>query len=196
MTHNELRELVFASIRSVLRIHAPDGKWITGPNNFTEAAAEHIADELECLLTQSPVVNQGLTAEGWVVVPRTVTPEIEAVYGNDSGAYQTAQELHDAMLAAAPAAECPSCEKDGVWATDGTGPYDCYTCGKKAAPAVEVDEAMVEAGAREVYADMVYDEPGEKPAWVERGNSLKQGEARRMAHRVLAAALGREVGRG
>lgn len=29
-------------------------------------------------------------------------------------------------------APCPSCEPDGMYATDGTGPWDCYRCGKKA----------------------------------------------------------------
>lgn len=37
---------------------------------------------------------------GYKLVPLICTPEIEAVYGNDNGAYQTAQELHDAMLSA------------------------------------------------------------------------------------------------
>lgn len=27
---------------------------------------------------------------------------------------------------------CGTCEKDGVWATDGAGPFDCPDCGKKA----------------------------------------------------------------
>lgn len=40
--------------------------------------------------------------DGWKLVPVICTPEIEAVYANDTGAYQTAQELHDAMLSAAP----------------------------------------------------------------------------------------------
>lgn len=30
--------------------------------------------------------------------------------------------------------ECPSCETAGVFATDGSGPFDCYACGKKALP--------------------------------------------------------------
>lgn len=30
---------------------------------------------------------------------------------------------------------CASCHPNGVMATDGTGPYDCYACGKKAGPA-------------------------------------------------------------
>ncbi|MBK8467628.1 MAG: hypothetical protein IPL32_17580 [Chloracidobacterium sp.] len=49
--------------------------------------------------------------EGCVAVPRIVTPAIEAVYGNDSGAYGTAQELHDAMIAAAPKAQECSCQQ-------------------------------------------------------------------------------------
>jgi hypothetical protein len=43
--------------------------------------------------------------DGWKLVPVICTPGIEAVYSNDTGAYQTAQELHDAMLSAAPTYE-------------------------------------------------------------------------------------------
>ncbi|TAA20340.1 hypothetical protein [Pseudoxanthomonas winnipegensis] len=43
-----------------------------------------------------------MTDNEWVLVPRTVTAEMEAVYANDTGAYPDAQSLHDAMLAAAP----------------------------------------------------------------------------------------------
>lgn len=32
-----------------------------------------------------------------------------------------------------PSKECPTCYADGVYDTDGNGPMDCYTCGKKAA---------------------------------------------------------------
>jgi hypothetical protein len=40
--------------------------------------------------------------DGWQLVPIICTPEIESVYSNDTGAYQTAQELHDAMLSISP----------------------------------------------------------------------------------------------
>ena len=39
----------------------------------------------------------------------------------------------------------------------------------------------VEKLAEYFYNQMPYDEDGEKPAWVEGGNSLKQDEARRKA---------------
>ena len=29
-------------------------------------------------------------------------------------------------------AACDTCIDDGIHATDGSGPYDCYACGKKA----------------------------------------------------------------
>lgn len=49
------------------------------------------------------------------------------------------------LCVSAPAAQgegCQTCEPDGIYATDGTGPWDCYACGKKAAaPAVVVDGA-------------------------------------------------------
>ena len=35
---------------------------------------------------------------GWTLEPLKVTPEIESTYANDTGAYQTAQDLHDAMI--------------------------------------------------------------------------------------------------
>lgn len=57
---------------------------------------------------------------------------------------------------------------------------------------VVVDEAMVERAAKQVYALMPYDGEGEKPAWVDRGNSLKQDEARRYARAALTAALNPE----
>ena len=39
--------------------------------------------------------------DGWTLVPIRVTSEMSAVYANEAGAYQTAQELHDAMLKSA-----------------------------------------------------------------------------------------------
>ena len=51
------------------------------------------------------------------------------------------------------------------------------------------DEATVEAVAKVVYDEMPYDEPGEKPSWVFRGNALKQDEARRYARAAIAAHL-------
>ena len=55
------------------------------------------------LFTQSATpAADPVVPDGWALVPRKVTPEIESVYANDSGAYQSAQELHDAMIAAAP----------------------------------------------------------------------------------------------
>ena len=56
-------------------------------------------------------------SEEWQLVPRKTTAEIESVYANDRGTYQTAQELHTAMLRSAPTApsgwisvedDCPS----------------------------------------------------------------------------------------
>lgn len=42
--------------------------------------------------------------------------------------------LYTAPVQAAPQeGECTSCETEGVFATDGSGPFDCYACGKKAA---------------------------------------------------------------
>ena len=42
------------------------------------------------------------------LVPKEITEEIEAVYLNANAVYPVAQELHDAMLAAAP--EAPAAE--------------------------------------------------------------------------------------
>jgi len=61
------------------------------------------ADFIICrqFIEQQPDRQSVQVPDGWQIVPITVTPEIEAVYANDSGAYQTAQELHYAMLQAA-----------------------------------------------------------------------------------------------
>ncbi len=52
------------------------------------------------------------------------------------------------------------------------------------------EEAAIEARAEAIYAEMPFDGVGakEKPAWVPRGNSLKQDEARRMARDERDAA--------
>lgn len=50
------------------------------------------------------------------------------------------------------------------------------------------EEEAIEARAQEIYAAMPYDEAGSKPAWVHRGNSLKQDEARKLARSERAAA--------
>lgn len=44
---------------------------------------------------------------------------------------------------------------------------------------------FIEAVAKTIYDTFDYDEEGEKPAWQERGNSLKQDEARRLAMRTI-----------
>jgi len=46
----------------------------------------------------------------------------------------TAQEVVAMANAFLVQAACQTCEDDGIHATDGTGPYDCYSCGKKARP--------------------------------------------------------------
>lgn len=46
----------------------------------------------------------------------------------------------------------------------------------------------VERRAAEIYAGFEYDEPGEKPAWLDGGNSLKQDAARQQARAELRAA--------
>ncbi len=48
--------------------------------------------------------------------------------------------------------------------------------------------SKIEEVARAIYDQFPYDgELPVKPAWVERGNSLKQGEARRMARAAIEA---------
>lgn len=51
------------------------------------------------------------------------------------------------------------------------------------------DDAAVEAVARAIYEGMPYDGLTKKPAWVFRGNSWKQDEARRYARAAIAAHL-------
>lgn len=45
--------------------------------------------------------------------------------------------------------------------------------------------ANVEPVAKAIYDQMSYTEDGVKPEWVERGNSFKQDEARKLALRAL-----------
>ncbi len=46
---------------------------------------------------------------------------------------------------------------------------------------------MVERVAKAVYEALTYEAVGVKPKWVERGNSLKQGEARKYARAAIEA---------
>jgi hypothetical protein len=46
--------------------------------------------------------------------------------------------------------------------------------------------AEIEARAAIIYAGLDYDGSGERPLWVDGGNSLKQDEARRLARAELA----------
>lgn len=50
------------------------------------------------------------------------------------------------------------------------------------------DYEPVETRAKEIYEAFDYDGPGEKPAWVNGGNSLKQDLARMEARQELRAA--------
>lgn len=72
------------------------------PNGAVSLPDGWIGVTAQWMLDLARAIEAAVLPEGWVAVPRIVTPAIEAVYGNDSGAYGTAQELHDAMLAAAP----------------------------------------------------------------------------------------------
>lgn len=46
----------------------------------------------------------------------------------------TAQEVVSMSNAFLAQAACQTCEDSGIHASDGTGPYDCYSCGRKARP--------------------------------------------------------------
>lgn len=52
-------------------------------------------------------------------------------------AYMIDQERYDGNRCAgsgdtASSNECDTCEDDGIYATNGDGPFDCFKCGKKA----------------------------------------------------------------
>jgi hypothetical protein len=49
----------------------------------------------------------------------------------DVAALQTAIEAMSPSATEGPGG-CGVCEDDGVWATDGSGPFDCYGCGRVA----------------------------------------------------------------
>lgn len=53
---------------------------------------------------------------------------------------------------------------------------------------------MIEAAAEAIYNLFTYDEPGEKPKWIERGNSFKQEDARRYAAAALSVPAAAVVG--
>lgn len=53
---------------------------------------------------------------------------------------------------------------------------------------------MIEVAAEAIYNLFTYDEPGEKPKWVERGNSFKQEDARRYASAALSVPAAAVVG--
>lgn len=184
-----------------LRVSAKKFASLGGAISLAEAAVySNIADELESLLTQAPVVNQGLTAEGWVMVPREPTEEMKVSalhrlnplgalvdwnHDSDEGATRPdVTECWTAMLAAAPpvyygkhdgtigvypAPAAPVAERqpdgwayrypDGVIRVSGGREWNAmspveaipYYFGAPhggAAPAVEVDEAMVERACR------------------------------------------------
>ena len=62
----------------------------------------------------------------------------------------------------------------------------------KAEGAKNKERQNIESLAKYFYEQMVYDGEGEKPGWVEFGNSLKQDEARDMAKTVLTNPSGKE----
>lgn len=53
----------------------------------------------------------------------------------------------------------------------------------------KVVASLVERVAKAIYDQMSYTENGVKPAWVEKGNSLKQEEARRIARNILTLPI-------
>ncbi len=170
-THNELRELV--------------ERWLADTSSHSIAVAE-CADELSALLNRAP-------AEGWVVVPRQPTEamrnaafcalEVDA----SKTPYRTGTDARDAvyaaMLAAAPAA--PAVEvldpessnfKEGI-------AVGIEMEGALSAPAVEVDEAMVER-AYETFVEA---------GWCD-DFGVPHPDLMPTLRAALSAALGREGG--
>jgi hypothetical protein len=64
--------------------------------------------------------------EGYVVVPLKVTKAMAKVYRNEKGAYQTAQQLHDALIATVPPA--PAAVPVGLLVVPDM-PSTCKHCG-------------------------------------------------------------------
>jgi hypothetical protein len=65
-------------------------------------AARIAADMLRDIADEVGATKYPEIPGGWKLVPIKITPEMEAVYENRTCLYGTAQELHDALLAAAP----------------------------------------------------------------------------------------------
>ncbi|GAA0696100.1 hypothetical protein ISN75_06630 [Dyella marensis] len=106
--------------------------------------------------TADHAVSAHLSAQAKVRVtddlPPLPKPHLPAVYATDRNtvsvrkgfemggyekepAYFTESQMRAYALAARlshGAQACTACEPDGVFDTDGNGPYDCYACGKKA----------------------------------------------------------------
>lgn len=200
-THNELRELV-----ERWRGEADLGFCSQStPYDCGEASArEACATELESLLAQSPVVNQGLTGEGINV--DALAQIIRQVDGNNQlGAGRLAEAILERIAAApaAPVAEVIDPEsrnfKEGM--AVGVEMERALS-----APAVEVDEAMVERAAFAVerashpeWTDGQFDTWWHRdPLFCERLNAwsgfrgTRKQKALHEARIALTAALGRE----
>lgn len=107
-------------------------------------------------------------------------------------------DLWDAMLSAALTAQ-PEAQETVAWGEsyDGGKFFNTVSLTKTKHHtfplyANPVTHAPVEAGLRESLAKLVYDRGmlfmhEGKPAWVERGNSIAQTEARRIVDEILAA---------
>jgi hypothetical protein len=91
---NKIMEQVNAVARSYVQVQ------YDFENNLNAIAHTEEVDKLRAMIEDSMKV-----PDGWKLVPVICTPGIESVYANDTGAYQTAQELHDAMLSAVPSYE-------------------------------------------------------------------------------------------
>jgi len=146
------RELAEAKARAI--------DWITHPETIEakrqwDAVAEALGADKDCpdsvLRAAKARAGSASLPDGWVPVPVEPTGgmvdsgffALLEAETDDNGAlmFSAAEVIYRAMLSARPESppnclpskECPTCYADGVYDTDGNGPMDCYTCGKKAA---------------------------------------------------------------
>jgi hypothetical protein len=61
---------------------------------------------------------------------------------------------------------------------------------------IHIPDEVIEPIAKEIYDALPYDCKGEKPAWVPRGNNIKQEDCRVKARAAITAALQAWLGTG
>lgn len=98
------------------------------------------------------------------------------------------------VQAAPQEGECASCETEGVFATDGSGPFDCYACGKKVANPDAVAYSVVQIGNR----GAAYDPPNTHRAFTyeHQPGNIDASRLGRATNAADVASAGDSIDRG